>query len=87
MLGSGGACLQSQHLDTEADRFLSLTPAWSTEWVPGKPGLHRETLSWKTKNKQTNETYLLVWVSERKYKVQWQTVNFNLPVTLYNSNI
>jgi hypothetical protein len=29
-----------------------LRPAWSTEWVPGQPGLHRETLSW---NKQTNK--------------------------------
>jgi hypothetical protein len=37
--------------------FLSLRPAWSTEWVPGQPGLHRETLSQKTKqtNKQTNK--------------------------------
>ena len=28
--------------------------AWSTEWIPGQPGLHRETLSWK--NKQKEET-------------------------------
>ena len=34
-----------------AGRFLSSRPAWTTEWVPGYPGLHRETLSWKT-NKQ-----------------------------------
>jgi hypothetical protein len=25
--------------------FLSWRPAWSTEWVPGQPGLHRETMS------------------------------------------
>jgi hypothetical protein len=31
--------------EAEAGRFLSLRPAWSTEWVPGQPGLHRETLS------------------------------------------
>jgi hypothetical protein len=36
----------------EAGGFLSLRPAWSTEWVPGQPGLHRETLS---QNKQTNK--------------------------------
>jgi hypothetical protein len=35
--------------EAEAGGFLSSRPAWSTEWVPGQPGLHRETLSWKTK--------------------------------------
>ena len=35
--------------EAEADTFLSLRPAWSTEGVPGQPGLHRETLSRKTK--------------------------------------
>jgi hypothetical protein len=39
--------------EAEAGRFLSSRPAWSTEWVPGWPGLHRETLSRKTK--QTNK--------------------------------
>jgi hypothetical protein len=33
-------------LEAEAGGFLSLRPAWSTEWVPGQPGLYRETLSW-----------------------------------------
>jgi hypothetical protein len=41
--------------EAEAGRFLSLGPAWSTEWVPGQPGLYRETLSRKTKNKQTKK--------------------------------
>ena len=31
--------------EAEAGRSLSLRPAWSTERVPGQPGLHRETLS------------------------------------------
>jgi hypothetical protein len=35
--------------EAEAGRFLSSSPAWSTERVPGQPGLHRETLSQKTK--------------------------------------
>jgi hypothetical protein len=35
--------------EAEAGGFLSLRPAWSTKWVPGQPGLHRETLSRKTK--------------------------------------
>jgi hypothetical protein len=42
--------------EAEAGRFLSSRPAWSTKWVPGQPGLHRETLSRKIKtNKQTNK--------------------------------
>jgi hypothetical protein len=36
--------------EAEAGGFLSSRPAWSTKWVPGQPGLHRETLSSKTKN-------------------------------------
>jgi hypothetical protein len=31
--------------EAEAGRFLSSRPAWSTEWVPGQLGRHRETLS------------------------------------------
>ena len=38
-------------LEAEAGGFLSSRPAWSTEYVPGQAGLHRETLSRKTKNK------------------------------------
>jgi hypothetical protein len=37
--------------EAEAGRFLSSRPAWSTEWVPEQPGLHREPLSRKTKTK------------------------------------
>jgi hypothetical protein len=36
----------------EAGRFLSLRPAWSTAWVPGQPGLYRETLSKKKKKRK-----------------------------------
>jgi hypothetical protein len=32
-------------LEAEVGEFLSSRPAWSTELVPGQPGLHRETLS------------------------------------------
>jgi hypothetical protein len=38
--------------EAEAGRFLSSRPAWSTERVPGQPGLHRETLPRKNKTKQ-----------------------------------
>jgi hypothetical protein len=37
--------------EVEAGRFLSSRPAWSIKWVPGQPGLYRETLSQKTKQK------------------------------------
>jgi hypothetical protein len=33
--------------EAEAGIFLSSEPAWSTERVPGQPGLYRETLSQK----------------------------------------
>jgi hypothetical protein len=36
---------------TEGGGFLSSRPAWSTELVPGEPGVHRETLSKKKKKK------------------------------------
>jgi hypothetical protein len=38
--------------EAESGGFPSSRPAWSTEWVPGQPGLHRETLSRKTKKKK-----------------------------------
>jgi hypothetical protein len=38
--------------EAEAGGFLSSGPAWSTEWVPGQPGLHRETLSREKKKKK-----------------------------------
>jgi hypothetical protein len=31
---------------------VSSRPAWSTKLIPGQPGLHRETLSPKTKVKR-----------------------------------
>jgi hypothetical protein len=44
--------------EAEAGGFLSSRPAWFTEWVPGQPGLHRETLSRKKKkiNKKKPKT-------------------------------
>jgi hypothetical protein len=35
--------------EAEVGKFLSSRPAWTTEWVPGQPGLHRETPSQKNK--------------------------------------
>ena len=48
--GSGGTHLQSQYSGGRGRWIsVSLRPASSTEGVPGQPGLHRETLSLKTK--------------------------------------
>ena len=41
--------------EAEVGRFLSSRPAWSTERVPGQPGLYRETLSQKQKQTQANK--------------------------------
>jgi hypothetical protein len=42
--------------EAEVGGFLSSRPAWYTEWVPGQPGLHRETRSWKTKKRKKKKT-------------------------------
>jgi hypothetical protein len=47
--------------EAEAGGFLSSRPAWSTKWVPGRTRLYRETLSWKTKNKQTKKKIWGKW--------------------------
>lgn len=46
----------SRTQEAEAGGSLSLRLAWSTGWPPGQPGLHKDTLSWKSKeaSKQTN---------------------------------
>jgi hypothetical protein len=41
--------------ETEAGGFLSSRSIWSTEGVPGQPGLHRETLSQEGKKKKTKK--------------------------------
>jgi hypothetical protein len=42
--------------EAKAGRFLNSRSAWSTEWVPGQSGLHREILSRKKTNQPTNQT-------------------------------
>jgi hypothetical protein len=37
--------------EAEEGGSLSSRPAWSTEWILGQPGLHRETLSQKEKKR------------------------------------
>jgi hypothetical protein len=54
-------------LGAEAGRFLSSRPVWSTEFVPGQPGIHRETLSQKNKTKQ-NKTKTQIKKNKNKNK-------------------
>ena len=57
--------------EAEEGGFLSSRPAWSTKWVPGRPGLYRETMSWKTnqKRKKENEatTYPKLWDTKKAF--------------------
>ena len=55
-MGSGGKRLNPSTWETEAVRFVSSRPAWSTESVPGQPGLHRKTLCQKTTTTTTITT-------------------------------
>jgi hypothetical protein len=57
--------------EAEAGEFLSSRPAWSTEWVPGQPGLQRETLSWKTK-KQKNCSGEISYDLNLNCEVSWE---------------
>jgi hypothetical protein len=46
----------------EAGGFLSSRPAWSTERVPGQPGLHRETRKKKKTKNKTNKNKNSFWI-------------------------
>ena len=48
----------SQHWGDKSRQIsVSLKPAWSTQWVPGQPGLPSETLPW---TKQTNKRIIII---------------------------
>ena len=55
-------------LEAEASGSLSSSPAWSTEQVPGQPGLHRETLSQKKKKKKERNKKKKKEKKEKKQK-------------------
>ena len=42
--------------EVEVGRSVSSKPAWSIELIPGKPGLHRETLSQTIQQTKENKT-------------------------------
>ena len=47
--------LNPSTLEAEAGKSLRSRTAWSIEQVPGQPGLHRETLFQKKKEKEKKE--------------------------------
>ena len=60
--------------EAEAGGFLRSRTAWSTKWVPGQPGLYRETLSRKTKQKQKQKQKAIIpkcWWIEKNVAVTW----------------
>ena len=63
--------LRTATLEAEAGGFLSSRPACSTEWVPGQPGLHRETLSQKTKPKKKKKKELPPFASTAAPAQSW----------------
>jgi hypothetical protein len=57
--------------EAEAGGSLSLRPAWSTEWVPGQPGLYREILSRKKKKKKKRFCSLYTVYSNSSFVVKY----------------
>jgi hypothetical protein len=68
--------------EAEAGRFLSSKPAWSTDWVPGQPRLHRETLSRKTKKTKTKQKTIWKHPPPPKKKTHQTKINKMKPTTL-----
>ena len=68
MLGVVAHAFNSSTWEAEEGGFLSSRPAWATEWVPGQPGLYRETLSRKTTH--TQKVIYLFYVYEYTVAVQ-----------------
>jgi hypothetical protein len=53
----------------QADFWVWSQPAWSTEWVPGQPGLHRETLSrGEKKNRQRSNIQFTKHIVDKHMK-------------------
>jgi hypothetical protein len=59
--------------EAKAGGFLSSRPAWSTKWVPGRPGLYRETLSQRTKQNKKPKYGYCFFVCECVLQVPMET--------------
>jgi hypothetical protein len=54
--GNGGTGLYATTQEAEAGRSLNLSPAWSTERVPGQPGPYKEIPCQKQNKTKQNKT-------------------------------
>jgi hypothetical protein len=70
--------------EAEAGGFLSSRPAWSTERVLGQPGLHRETLSLKTKTKTKMDN--LVFLKKCEEKICWFEILWQIFIENFEKN-
>ena len=59
--------------EAEVGRFLSSRHACTTEWVPRQPGLYRETLSWKAKNKKRKKKEIKIWQGKKSHMLSPQS--------------
>jgi hypothetical protein len=59
-------------MEAEAGGFLSSRPVWSTKWIPGQPGLHRETLSQKNKTKQNKTKKDIISLISQSAPYYWE---------------
>jgi hypothetical protein len=64
--------------EAEAGGFLISRPVWSTKWVPGQPGLYKETLSSKTKNqtKTKNQSCISIAFIRAVTKKKWRRAQY-----------
>lgn len=76
---SGKAGWHTPLIPAEAGGSMSLKPIWSTEEVPGQPGLHRKTLIQDKTNSNWITSTILVWpllakIRARQYEDVWVPV-------------
>jgi hypothetical protein len=63
--------------EAEAGRSLSFSPDWSTELVPGQPGLHRET-SPHLKKLRNEQIPILIPIHPNNLNVLVYSYTFNI---------
>jgi hypothetical protein len=71
----------------QADGYLSSRPAWSTKWVPGQPGLHRETLSRTPPPQKKKNVNLPPWYPNFKLLWSLNEILYNHPVGCWETSV
>ena len=65
----------ARNWEAEAGGHLSSRPVWSIEWVPGHPGIHKETLPWKKKVQKTKKILKKIKKKQQLYSLPLGTDN------------